>query len=124
MVESGAYVIPKVLLERVIAERRGELPPSRPTQEEIERVDKLAISAVLAAQRIEETDIEGADVTGFGLRGTGAATHLQVLRLDVAVKRKPDMDDGGGGGESDGAIRDRQAGNVFSISHSFHGLPL
>jgi hypothetical protein len=51
VVESGAYVVPKVLLDRLTAQENGAPVPERPTQEEIELVDGLAIESVLSAER-------------------------------------------------------------------------
>lgn len=51
IVESGAYVVPKLLLDRLEADSRGESVPERPSQEEIDQVDQLAVAAVVDAER-------------------------------------------------------------------------
>ena len=92
VVESGAYVVPKVLLERLFAERRGELPPQRPSQEEIERIDKLAISAVLAAEhalgrqpREMPHNNPGYDIESFVLDAHGNPTG-EIVFIEVKGK--------------------------------------
>ncbi len=92
VVESGAYVVPKVLLERLFAERRGELPPQRPSQEEIERIDKLAISAVLAAERAlgrqpreMPHNNPGYDIESFVLDAHGNSTG-EIVFIEVKGK--------------------------------------
>jgi superfamily II DNA or RNA helicase len=95
-VESGAYVLPKILLDRLSAEASGAPVPERPSQEEIERVDRLAIEAVMAAERalgrspkmMPHTnpgyDIESSILDAVG-RPTGELVFIEVKGKTVGV---------------------------------------
>jgi len=92
LVESGAYVVPSILLERVTAEARGEVAPSRPTKEEIDRVDRLAVEAVVAAEsalgrrpRVMPHDNPGYDIESLVTTPEGMPTGELVF---IEVKGK------------------------------------
>ena len=96
VVESGAYVVPKILLDRMAAERRGETLPTRPTQEQIDKIDALAMAAVIAAERAlgrepqamphnhPGYDIESHILDAHGVR-TGELMFIEVKGKTVGV---------------------------------------
>jgi superfamily II DNA or RNA helicase len=50
LVESGAFVVPQVLLERLTRDRRGDPEPARPSAAERDRIDQLAVRTVMATE--------------------------------------------------------------------------